>query len=56
MKTVWINPLPSISESEQQEGVETLEGNNVIKVISLTDHQPTNIYRTFSEHWLKVGN
>ena len=33
MKTVWINPLPSISESEQQEGVEILEGNNVIKVI-----------------------
>jgi len=33
MKTTWINPLPSISESEQQEGVEILEGNNVIKVI-----------------------
>ena len=26
------------------------------KVISLTDHQPTNIYRTFSQHWLKVVN
>ena len=26
------------------------------KVISLTDHQPTNIYRTFSQHWLKVAN
>ena len=33
MKTVWINPLPSISKSEQQEGIEILEGNNVIKVI-----------------------
>ena len=33
MKIVWINPLPSISKSEQQEGVEILEGNNVIKVI-----------------------
>ena len=32
MKTVWINPLPYISESEQQEGVEILEGTNVIKV------------------------
>ena len=32
MKTVWINPHPSISESEQQEGVEILEGTNVIKV------------------------
>ena len=26
------------------------------KVISLTDHQPTNIYRKFSQHWLKVVN